>query len=188
MNLSLSIYISAGHQTCYNAGHAAPLQGSLGLYEEDVATLMEWGVDAVKFDWCFAYRQEAGVDTPLQPGEFHYKHAADAEAPPHDARKRRAEPATFGSVVGGADDAEDEEDRSAPLSASSSAARAPSKFVELDQPTLSLNFSRVVKKVAYEQHTHPLHITLHCYHNKYDFNYLKKKHNFLILHFSDCID
>ncbi len=48
LGLKFGIYASAGTENC--AGTAA---GSYGHYAQDAATFASWGVDYVKFDWCY---------------------------------------------------------------------------------------------------------------------------------------
>ena len=51
--LKLGIYADAGEETC---GH---YPGSLGHYREDAELFASWGVDYVKFDWCWCEKLSA---------------------------------------------------------------------------------------------------------------------------------
>ena len=46
--LKIGIYQDAGLLTCQR------LPGSYGFYEQDARTFAEWGIDYLKFDWCYA--------------------------------------------------------------------------------------------------------------------------------------
>jgi alpha-galactosidase len=48
LGLKFGIYASAGTRNC--AGSSA---GSYGHYRQDAATFASWGVDYIKFDWCY---------------------------------------------------------------------------------------------------------------------------------------
>ncbi len=48
LGLKFGIYTSAGN---FNCAHTSA--GSYGHYRQDAATFAAWGVDYVKFDWCF---------------------------------------------------------------------------------------------------------------------------------------
>ncbi|PZE21067.1 NPCBM/NEW2 domain-containing protein [Paenibacillus xerothermodurans] len=54
--LKLGIYEDAGTKTCKG------LPGSYGHYEQDARKFAEWGVDYLKFDWCYA----TGLDAETQ--------------------------------------------------------------------------------------------------------------------------
>ncbi|MFA5889832.1 MAG: glycoside hydrolase family 27 protein [Actinomycetota bacterium] len=48
LGLKIGIYQDAGLLTCQR------LPGSYGFYEQDAKTFAAWGIDYLKFDWCFA--------------------------------------------------------------------------------------------------------------------------------------
>jgi alpha-galactosidase len=48
LGLKFGIYASAGYTNCVNTS-----AGSYGHYAQDAALFAAWGVDYVKFDWCF---------------------------------------------------------------------------------------------------------------------------------------
>jgi len=48
LGLKFGIYTSAGTMNC-----AATTAGSYGHYRQDTATFASWGVDYIKFDWCY---------------------------------------------------------------------------------------------------------------------------------------
>jgi alpha-galactosidase len=54
--LRFGLYSDAGSRTCEGR------PGSLGHEEQDARTYADWGVDFLKYDWCFA----AGLDAPSQ--------------------------------------------------------------------------------------------------------------------------
>ena len=52
--LKFGLYLSPGRKTCamiYDQYPAREL-GSFGHEEQDIATLVNWGVDYLKYDWC----------------------------------------------------------------------------------------------------------------------------------------
>jgi len=54
--LLFGIYAVPGSGTCamYNSGYPATGIGSLGHEEQDARTFAAWGVDFLKYDWCYA--------------------------------------------------------------------------------------------------------------------------------------
>lgn len=58
LGLKFGIYTSAG---LFNCAHTSA--GSYGHYQQDAATFAAWGVDYVKFDWCFIpYKTYKGMN------------------------------------------------------------------------------------------------------------------------------
>lgn len=61
--LKFGLYLSPGRQTCamlYDSYPAREL-GSFGNEEHDIATLADWGVDYLKYDWCAAEHGGTGL-------------------------------------------------------------------------------------------------------------------------------
>lgn len=61
--LKFGLYLSPGRKTCamlYDEYPAREL-GSFGHEEQDIATLVGWGVDYLKYDWCQANRGGTGL-------------------------------------------------------------------------------------------------------------------------------
>ncbi|PPL16837.1 glycoside hydrolase family 27 protein [Microterricola pindariensis] len=78
--LKFGLYLAPGRQTCamlYDSYPAREL-GSFGNEELDVATLVGWGVDYLKYDWCQA---DAGGTGLSYPGAFERMARALAAAP-----------------------------------------------------------------------------------------------------------
>lgn len=64
--LKFGLYLSPGRKTCamlYDSYPARDL-GSFGNEELDIATLVDWGVDYLKYDWCQADKGGTGLSYP----------------------------------------------------------------------------------------------------------------------------
>jgi len=52
MGFRTGLYLSLGNATCSSGNRPGSVPGSFGNFERDVATLLSWGVDYLKADWC----------------------------------------------------------------------------------------------------------------------------------------
>lgn len=62
--LRLGLYLSPGCRTCaqiYDGYGDGSGLGSFGRMDQDLSTLLDWGVDFLKFDWCQAGRGGTGL-------------------------------------------------------------------------------------------------------------------------------